>query len=52
MELQDLYDLIESHLDNGIPGPQEKMGKLKRVKLPIPKEYGGGVVIFSVSVGT
>ena len=44
MELQQLYDLIESHLDNGILGPQEKMGKLKRVKLPIPEEYGGGFV--------
>lgn len=44
MELQELYDLIEAHLENGIVSPQEKMGKLKRMKLPIPKEYGGGVV--------
>lgn len=45
MEIQDLYNLIESHLENGISGPQdEKMGKLKRIKLPVPKEYGGGVV--------
>ena len=44
MELMDLYDLIEQHLENCIPGPQEKMGKLKRMRLPIPKEYGGGIV--------
>ena len=45
MVLQDLYNLIEAHLDNGISGPQEeKMGKLKRMRLPIPKEYGGGIV--------
>lgn len=44
MEIQELYDLIESHLDNGIISPQEKMGRLKRTRLPIPKEYGGGIV--------
>lgn len=44
MELKQLYDLIEVHLDNEILNPQEKMGKLKRVKLPIPEEYGGGFV--------
>lgn len=43
MELQDLYNLIEAHLDNEISSPQEKMGKLKRIRLPIPKEYGGGI---------
>lgn len=44
MELQELYDLIGSHLDNGTLIPQaEKMGKLKRMRLPIPPEYGGGV---------
>lgn len=44
MELQELYNLIESHLDNGINYAPDKMGKLKRVKLPIPEEYGGGYV--------
>ena len=44
MELSDIYNLIEAHLDNEIFSPQDKMGKLKRVKLPVPKEYGGGVV--------
>lgn len=44
MELKQIYDLIEAHLDNEILNPQEKMGKLKRVKLPIPEEYGGGFV--------
>ena len=39
MNLQDIYDLLESHLDNEICTPQEKM---KRVNLPIPCEYGGG----------
>ena len=40
MDIQELYNLIESHLDNEICASQSKM---KRVKLPIPKEYGGGV---------
>lgn len=44
MEVQQLYDLIEANLDNGILNPQDKMGKLRRVKLPIPEEYGGGFV--------
>ena len=39
MELQEIYNLIESHLDNGIDHASDKM---KRVKLPIPEEYGGG----------
>ena len=43
MELQELYNLIESHLDNEISSPQEKMGKFKRIRLPIPEEYGGGI---------
>ena len=43
MELQDLYNLIEANLDNKICDPQTKMGKFKRVRLPIPKEYGGGI---------
>lgn len=43
MDIQTLYDLIEAHLDNKTDCDQlEKMGKLKRVQLPIPKEYGGG----------
>lgn len=44
MELQQLYDLIEANLENGICSPQDKMSKLKRVKLPIPEEYGGGLL--------
>ena len=40
MELQDIYDLLESHLGNGILNRSNE--KMKRVKLPIPKEYGGG----------
>ena len=40
MELQQLYNLIESHLENGID--RESTEKMKRVKLPIPNEYGGG----------
>lgn len=44
MELQDLYNLIESNLDNRINYAPEKMGKLKRTKLPIPEEFGGGFV--------
>lgn len=44
MELQELYDLIGSYLGNETLIPQaEKMGKLKRMRLPIPPEYGGGV---------
>ena len=45
MDVQELYNLIEAHLDNGICNPQvEKMGKLKRMRIPIPEEYGGGIV--------
>ena len=44
MDLREIYDLIGANLENEISGPQDKMGKLKRIKLPIPKEYGGGVV--------
>lgn len=43
MKVQNLYDLLESNLDNCIDYVPEKMSKLKRVKLPIPEEYGGGV---------
>lgn len=28
------------NLDNGIPEPQKE--RITRVKIPIPKEYGGG----------
>lgn len=45
MNAQDIYDLLAAHLENGICNPQvEKMGKLKRMRLPIPEEYGGGIV--------
>ena len=44
MNLQDIYDLLESHLGNQIDCAPEKIGKMKRVKLPIPEEYGGGSV--------
>ena len=44
MDLQDIYDLLESHLGNQIDCAPEKIGKMKRVKLPIPEEYGGGSV--------
>lgn len=44
MNLQDIYDLIESHLDNRTDCVPEKLGKMKRIKLPIPEEYGGGTV--------
>lgn len=45
MDAQEIYDLIASHLDNGIRNPiDEKMGKLKRMRIPIPEEYGGGIV--------
>ena len=45
MDVQALYDLIAANLDNGICNPQaEKMGKYKRMRLPIPEEYGGGIV--------
>ena len=40
MEVQALYDLIESHLENGII--RESKDGMKRVRLPIPIEYGGG----------
>ena len=40
MEVKDLYDLIESHLENGII--RESKNGMKRVRLPIPIEYGGG----------
>lgn len=41
MNIRDLYNLIEQNLDNDICS---KNGKMKRVKLPIPEEFGGGVV--------
>ena len=43
MDIQELYNLIESHLDSGIEREPEENTKMKRVKLPIPEEYGGGV---------
>lgn len=43
MQLQDIYDLLEANLGNCIDYAPSKMSKLKRVKLPIPEEYGGGV---------
>ena len=44
MDVQALYNLIESHLENGICNPQDnKMGKFKRMRIPIPEEYGGGI---------
>lgn len=36
----DEVQLALANLDNGIPGPCEK--SMKRTKLPIPQEYGGG----------
>lgn len=44
MDVQQLYDLISAHLDNEKSSPLEKMGKCKRMRLPIPEEYGGGIV--------
>ena len=41
MDIQELYNLIEQNLDNDICS---KNGKMKRVKLPIPPEFGGGIV--------
>ena len=44
MDVQALYDFIAANLDNGICNPQvEKMGKYKRMRIPIPEEYGGGI---------
>lgn len=44
MNAQELYDFIAANLGNGICNPQEeKMGKLKRMRIPIPEEYGGGI---------
>ena len=41
--MEEIQNLL-ANLDNEITcGPQEKMGKYKRVQLPIPKEYGGGI---------
>lgn len=49
MEPKTIYTIDElreilTNLDNGISCGQQNMGKLKRVKLPIPEEYGGGIV--------
>lgn len=41
--VEELCGLL-AHLDNGIPEPKDKMGKLKRMRIPIPVEYGGGIV--------
>jgi integrase len=44
MNAQELYDLIYANLENEIRNPQEdKMGKCKRMRIPIPEEYGGGI---------
>lgn len=43
MDINEIYHLIESHLDNEIGCVPENGMKEKRVKLPIPKEYGGGI---------
>ena len=44
MDAQELYDLIASHLDNEIRNPQvDKLGRQKRMRIPIPEEYGGGI---------
>ena len=40
MNIQDLYNLIEANLDNHICSSNDPM---KRVKLPIPEEFGGGM---------
>ena len=40
MDIQDLYNLIEANLDNRICSKDSQM---KRIKLPIPEEYGGGI---------
>ena len=41
--IDELRQMLEN-LDNGISCERTNMGKLKRVKLPIPEEYGGGIV--------
>lgn len=40
MDIQDLYNLIEANLDNHIRSSSDPM---KRIKLPIPEEFGGGM---------
>lgn len=49
MELKTIYTIDElrqmlTNLDNRRSCEPNSMGKIKRVKLPIPAEYGGGVV--------
>lgn len=49
MEPKTIYTIDElrqmlANLDNGTSCEPNSMGKLKRVKLPIPAEYGGGIV--------
>lgn len=49
MEPKTIYTIDElrqmlTNLENGISCERTNMGKLKRVKLPIPEEYGGGIV--------
>lgn len=39
MDIQDVYNFLKSNLDNEICSPNAKM---KRIKLPIPEEFGGG----------
>lgn len=40
MDIQDLYNLIEANLDNHIRSSNDPM---KRIRLPIPEEFGGGM---------
>ena len=40
MNIQDLYNLIEANLDNHICSNDNQM---KRIRLPIPEEFGGGM---------
>ena len=43
MRIDQIYDLLESHLDNCTGNESKK--KMKRTRLPIPEEYGGGVIV-------
>lgn len=43
MELRDIYNLLEANLDKCIDYAPDNMNKQKRIRLPIPEEYGGGV---------
>lgn len=48
MDIQDLYNLIEENLDNHICGKNDQM---KRIRLPIPEEFGGGMATGSTLEG-